>query len=95
MEERRLTDDTTMADDTTSAASRTGSPGTVLLALLSVLLVGNVAGAVDESTTLADERRLSDTTSADDTTSPAVPRAAFWTAPVLALAAALGLAARR
>ncbi|CAK0862002.1 unnamed protein product [Prorocentrum cordatum] len=133
MEERRLTDDaTTMGDDTTSAAPRTGSPGTVLLALLAFLYVGSAAGAaldesttmadeprsgalgtmllaliaflfvgnaagaaVDESTTMADERRLTDTTMSDDTTSPAAPRAAFRTAPLFALAAALGFAAHR
>jgi len=112
-DERRLMDSTTMADsdDMTSAAARSGGLGTVLLALLAFLFVGNAAGAaVDESTTMADERRLmdsttmadSDTTMADsgttmagDTTSPAAPRAAFRTAPLFALAAALGLAARR
>merc|ERR1719291_1256352 len=78
-DERRLMD-TTMADsdDMTSAAARSGGLGTVLMALLAFLFVGNAAGAaVDESTTMADERRLSDTTMADDTTSPAAPRAAF------------------
>mmetsp|Transcript_5455 Transcript_5455/g.12463 ORF Transcript_5455/g.12463 Transcript_5455/m.12463 type:complete len:86 (-) Transcript_5455:532-789(-) len=85
-----------MGDDTTSAAPRTGSPGTVLLALLAFLYVGSAAGAaLDESTTMADERRLTDTTMGDDTTSPAAPRAAFRTAPLFALAAALGLAAHR
>jgi len=93
-DERRL--DTTAADgtpdDVTSAAIRSGGLGTMLLALLAFLLVGNVAGAaVDESTTMADERRL-DTTAADgDVTSRSVVR----TAPAFALAAAFGLAARR
>jgi hypothetical protein len=98
MEERRLMD-TTVESDTTSAASRTGGLGTALLALLAFLYVGNAAGAgLDESTTMADERRLDDTTAADgpdDHTSPAAPRGAFQTAPVFAIAAALGLAARR
>merc|ERR1719222_1599470 len=76
MEERRLMD-TTMAgsDDTTSAAARSGGLGTVLLALLAFMCVGNAAGAaLDESTTMADERRLMDTTMADsgDMTSAAV-----------------------
>merc|ERR1719343_1642886 len=96
-DERRLMD-TTMADsdDITSAAARSGGLGTVLLAFLALLFVGTTAGAaVDESTTMADERRLADTTMADDITSPAAPRAAFRTAPLLAIVAALGLAARR
>merc|ERR1740121_2787059 len=99
MEERRLMDTTMESDpDTTSAASRTGGLGTVLLALLAFLCVGNATGAgLDESTTMADERRLTETTMADggDTTSPAAPREVFQTAPVIAIAAALGLAARR
>merc|ERR1719375_186456 len=90
---------TTMADggDMTSAAARSGGLGTVLLALLAFLFVGSASGAaVDESTTMADERRLMDTTAepdGDDMTSPAAPRSAFRTAPVIAIAAALGLAA--
>jgi len=90
---------------TTSAASRTGGLGTALLALLAFLYVGNAAGAgLDESTTMADERRLDESTTMDesttaadspDTTSLAAPRGALQTAPVFALAAALGLAGRR
>merc|ERR1719343_727917 len=97
-DERRLMDTTMTDGDTTSAAARSGGLGTMLQALLAFLFVGNAAGAaVDESTTMADERRLMETTVSDggDTTSPAAPRAAFRTAPVIAIAAALGLAARR
>jgi uncharacterized NAD(P)/FAD-binding protein YdhS len=99
-DERRLME-TTMAetpDDVSGAVARSGSLGTLLLAFLAVLFVGNAAGAaVDESTTMADERRLMDTTMAPDTPDDvsAAPRAAIWTTPVFALAAALGLAARR
>jgi hypothetical protein len=97
--ERRLMD-TTVAGfgDATSAAARSGGPGTVLMALLVLIYVGNATeAAVDESTTMADERRLMDTTMADpgDTTSAAALRSAFRTVPAFALAAALGLAARR
>jgi hypothetical protein len=99
MEERRLMK-TTIAetpDDVSGAVARSGSLGTVLLALLAFLFVGNAAGAaVDESTTMADERRLMDTTTAgtpDDVS--AAPRAAIWTTPVFAIAAALGVTARR
>jgi hypothetical protein len=100
-DERRLMD-STMApdtpDDVSGAVARSGSLGTLLLAFLAFLFVGNAAGAaVDESTTMADERRLMDTTMAPDTPDDvsAAPRAAIWTTPVFALAAALGLAARR
>ncbi|CAK0845086.1 unnamed protein product, partial [Prorocentrum cordatum] len=100
--ERRLLE-TTTADgdppDVTGAAARSGGLGTMLLALLTFLSVGHAAGAaVDESTTMANERRLLETTTADgdppDVTG-AAPRSAVQTAPALALAAALGLAARR
>merc|ERR1740121_102651 len=110
--ERRLAETTTadggdtMSDasggGTTSAASRNVGLGTMLLALLAFLFVGNTA-AVDESTTMANERRLAETTTADggDTTSDAsggdtTSAASRWIkVPVFTLAAALGLAARR
>jgi len=53
-------------DDVTSAAARSGGLGTMLLALLTFLYVGSAAGAaVDESTTMADERRLMSSTVGD------------------------------
>merc|ERR1719162_390714 len=53
-------------DDMTSAAARSGRLGTVLMALLAFLFMGSAAGAaVDESTTMAEERRLMDSTTAD------------------------------
>merc|ERR1719188_2446050 len=59
------------APDVTSAAARSGGLGTMLLALLMFLFVGNAAGAaVDESTTMADERRLMGTTVTDAETTP-------------------------
>merc|ERR1719437_176177 len=74
-DERRLMDTTVAEGDTTSAPDRSGSLGTVLLALLAFLFVGNAAGAaVDESTTMADERRLMDTTMADSDTTSAAAR---------------------
>merc|ERR1719272_406941 len=60
---------TTMADgdDMTSAAARSGGLGTALLALLAFSFMGSAAGAaVDGSTTMAEERRLMDSTTADD-----------------------------
>ena len=71
----------------------------VLLAALAFLLVGNAAGAaVDESTTMAEERRL-DTTVESTDASAAVRGGGLCsvvrTAPALALAAVFGLAARR
>jgi hypothetical protein len=97
-DERRLMETTMMAEsDTASGAYRSGL-GTVLLALLAFLFVGNAAGAaVDETTTMADQRRLETTagSSDGDSVSPAAPRSAFRTAPLFALASALGLAAQR
>jgi len=101
-EERRLQTTAAPASDTpdsVSAAPRAGGLGTVLLVLLGFLYAGSAAGAaLDESTTMAEGRRLA-TTEADpgtpDVTSFAPPRVALQAAPVLGLAAALGLGARR
>merc|ERR1719356_628452 len=92
MEERRLTDTTMADDDVSGAVARSGSLGTLLLALLAFLYVGNAAAAaVDESTTMADERRLTDTTMAEtpDDVSGAVARSGSLGTLLLALFAFL------
>ena len=76
-------------DDTASAAARSGGLGTVLLAFLVRLFVdARPEAAEDESASMADERRLLDTSRADgDDAATAAPRGGGFGTVLLALLA--------
>ncbi|CAK0810561.1 unnamed protein product, partial [Prorocentrum cordatum] len=95
-EERRL--ETTEAPTSTepvSAAPRTRGLRPVFCALLALVLAGNGCAAVEDTTTVGEERRL-ETTEAPTSTEPvsAAPRTRGL-GPMIVVGAALGLGARR
>merc|ERR1719291_1176369 len=95
-EDLHLDQSTTDAPGPVSAALRASGLGPMLLALLAFLFAGHGCAAVDDTTTVAEDLHLDQSTTDAPSPGPvsAAPRASGL-GPTFALGAALGLAARR